>query len=249
MNAQQWDEWTSIGQTDCAVGAMQARECDSVAEATRLLRSEDFGVEATGCAATACVPDSSTTTFIKNSEQELVNRSLVAWLQQEPWGFVRSQRQPFASAGDIFLYENPTTDVSGQIVVTRLYDNKRGDFTLQQEKLSLVSNSVPVEYYQCRDELCYVQQLRKNNRVRGRARAGEGACMLWLLRRALHARCVRRARVDGCVRCARTSLANSPSLASTRKESSSVSSSTCSEEFRGQSHVRECGISPPTDLV
>ena len=165
MNAQQWDEWTSIGQTDCAVGGLQARECDSFAETTRLLLNADFGVEATGCAATACVPDSSTNTFIRNSEQQLVNRSLAAWLQQEPWGFVRSQRQPFASAGDIFLYENPTTDVSGEIVVTRLYDNKRGDFTLQQEKLSLVSNSVTVQYYQCRDEQCYVQQLRKNNVV------------------------------------------------------------------------------------
>ena len=165
MNAQQWDEWTSIGQTDCAVGGLQARECDSFAETTRLLLNADFGVEATGCAATACVPDSSTMTFINNSEYQLVNRSLVAWLQQEPWGFVRSQRQPFASAGDIFLYETPTTDVSGQIVVTRLYDNKRGDFTLQQEKLSLVSNSVTVQYYQCRDEQCYVQQLRKNNVV------------------------------------------------------------------------------------
>ena len=165
LNAQRWDEWTSIGQTDCVVGGLQARECDFYAETTRLLRNEYFGVEAIGCAATACVPDSSTVTFIKNSELQVVNRSLAEWLKLEPWGFVRSERQPFASAGDIFLYQTAETDTSGQIVVTRLYDNKRGDFSLQQEKLSLVSNSMPIQYYQCGDEACYVQQLRKNTIV------------------------------------------------------------------------------------
>jgi hypothetical protein len=165
LNAQRWDEWTSIGQTDCVVGGLQARECDTYAETTRLLRNENFGIETSGCAATACVPDKSTVTFIKNSNRDLVNRSLTTWLKQEPWGFVRSQSQPFASAGDIFLYRNAINDVSGRIVVTRLYDNKRGDFSLEQEKLSLVSNSIPIEYYQCDEEACYVQQLRKNNIV------------------------------------------------------------------------------------
>ena len=165
LNAQRWDEWTSLGQTDCVVGGLQARECDLYAQTTRLMRNEYFGVEATGCAATACVPDSSTVTFIKNSELQVANRSLAEWLKKEPWGFVRSERQPFASAGDIFLHRLSETDVSGQIVVTRLYDNKRGDFTLEQEKLSLVSNSEAIRYYQCSDEACYVQQLRKNTVV------------------------------------------------------------------------------------
>jgi hypothetical protein len=84
------DEWTSIGQTDCVVDGMQARECDAYAETTRLLHSENVGVEAIGCAATASVLDRSTVTFIKNSEQELANRSLTAWLRLEPWGFVCS---------------------------------------------------------------------------------------------------------------------------------------------------------------
>jgi hypothetical protein len=164
INAQRWDEWTSLGQTDCVVGAAVARQCD-VMQDSRLLLNDEVGVEISGCAATACAPDTASVTFIKNSEQEISNRSLSVWTQEQPWGFARSALQPFVAAGDVFLYRSATDAVSGQILVTRLYDNKRGDFSLQQEKLSLVTNSVPMQYYQCMDELCYAEQLRENRVV------------------------------------------------------------------------------------
>ena len=164
MNAQRWDEWTSLGQTDCVVGAAVARACDALLD-SRLLMNDEVGVQMSGCAATACAPDAASVTFIKNSEQAMSNRSLAAWTREQTTGFARSALQPFVVAGDVFLYRSATDDVSGQILVTRLYDNKRGDFSLQQEKLSLVTNSFPMQYHQCFDETCYAQQLRENHVV------------------------------------------------------------------------------------
>jgi hypothetical protein len=104
-------------------------------------------------------------TFVKNSDEPQTNRSLSSWAQQQKWGFVRSALQPFVAAGDVFLYRSATNEVSGQILVTRLYDNKRGDFSLQQEKLSLLTSSLPMQYYQCLNEQCYTEHLRDNHIV------------------------------------------------------------------------------------
>jgi len=163
MNAQRWDEWTSLGQTDCVVASAVGGAC--ISEGTSLVRNEEAGVAISGCGQTACLPDAASVTFVKNSQAAAANRSLVAWQAQQPWGFVRSRLQPFVVAGDVFLYRHEETDTSGQILVTRLYDNKRGDFSLQQEKLSLVTNTVALQYYQCSDEACYRRQLRENRVV------------------------------------------------------------------------------------
>ena len=163
MNAQRWDEWTSLGQTDCVVANAVGGAC--TAESTRLLQNAGAGVDVRGCAQTACVPDATSVTFIKNSESRPQNRSLQAWQEQQGWGAVRSSLQPFVAAGDVFLYQVAEDDVSGHIAVTRLYDNKRGDFSLQQEKLSLLTNSLPMQYRQCSDEQCYAEQLRDNRIV------------------------------------------------------------------------------------
>ncbi len=163
MNAQRWDEWTSLGQTDCVVANAAGGSC--TADSTRLVQNADAGVEVSGCASTACAPDAASVTFVKNSEQAAANRSLQAWQAQQPWGFVRSALQPFVVAGDVFLYQREIDAVSGQVLVTRLYDNKRGDFSLQQEQLSLVTNSVPMQYHQCADEACYAAQLSANRVV------------------------------------------------------------------------------------
>jgi hypothetical protein len=163
MNAQRWDEWTILGQTDCVVANAVGGSC--IGATTRLMQNAEAGVDVAGCAKTACAPDFASVTLVKNAEQAAQNRSLQAWQAQQPWGFVRSSLQPFVSAGDVFLYENALNDVSGQILVTRLYDNKRGDFSLQQEHLSLVTNRVPMQYHKCNDEACYAQQLRANRVV------------------------------------------------------------------------------------
>ncbi len=103
-------------------------------------------------------------TFVKNSESRAQNRSLQVWQEQQGWGAVRSSLQPFVAAGDVFLYQVAEDDVTGHIAVTRLYDNKRGDFSLQQEKLSLLTNSL-LMLRQCSDEQCYAEQLRDNRIV------------------------------------------------------------------------------------
>jgi hypothetical protein len=51
---------------------------------------------------------------------------------------------------------------SGVIRITRLYDNKRGDFSIQQEELSLTTSSLELQYAECDSEECYQQQLQKH---------------------------------------------------------------------------------------
>ena len=169
MNSGLWNEYTSLGQTDCVVtDAVQGLSCwTSVVRSLTLAMNEGAGVKLRGCAATACSPDASTTTFVRQTQDNPLNRSLSAWNANETWGFIRSNDQPFVIAGDIFLYQKQTDDRrrSGLVFVTRLYDNKRGDFSLQNEQLSLVTNSDAITYVECTTEECFDNQIVNNHIV------------------------------------------------------------------------------------
>ncbi len=51
-------------------------------------------------------------------------------------------------SGDMFLYseERDAQERSGVISITRMYDNKRGDFSMQQEELILTTSSLQLQY-------------------------------------------------------------------------------------------------------
>ena len=170
MNSGIWNEYTSLGQTDCVVTeAVQGLNCAvSLLRSQALVVNEGRGLNVRGCSpTTACSPDASTTTYVRQTQDNPQNRSLSAWNANETWGFIRSNDQPFVVAGDIFLYQKQTDDHarSGLVFVTRLYDNKRGDFSLQNEQLSLVTNSDALTYAECTTELCFDEQLRSNHIV------------------------------------------------------------------------------------
>ena len=169
MNSGMWNEYTSLGQTDCVVSeAVQALSCFSSAiRAVTIAVNEGAGLTLRGCTTSACSPDASTTTFVKQTQDNPQNRSLSAWNANETWGFIRSNDQPFVIAGDIFLYQKQTDDHlrSGLVFVTRLYDNKRGDFSLQNEQLSLVTNSDAITYVECTTEECFDRQIVDNHIV------------------------------------------------------------------------------------
>ena len=163
LNSAIWNEYTSLGQTDCVVSdAVEA--CNT---GTSLAVNDGAGVQVRGCTTTACSPDASTTTFIKQTQDVPKNRSLTDWKARDVWGFVRSNDQPFVVAGDIFLYARQTNEHarSGVVLVTRLYDNKRGDFSLKQEQLSLVTNSDAVTYVECATEDCFDLQILEHHVV------------------------------------------------------------------------------------
>ena len=163
LNSAIWNEYTSLGQTDCVVSeAVEA--CNT---GCSLALNEGAGVQVRGCTTTACSPDASTTTFLKQIQDIPKNRSLATWKANDVWGFIRSNDQPFVIAGDIFLYPRQTNDHdrSGLVFVTRMYDNKRGDFSLQQEQLSLVTNSDAIKYVECETEDCFDLQILENHIV------------------------------------------------------------------------------------
>jgi hypothetical protein len=164
QNAQSYTEWTSVGQTDCVVSGAQTAVCSNE---QRMAVNDENDVAMTGCGGTQCAPDADTITFMKNAALGTGNRSMSAWSAQQSWTYVRSERQPFVFVGDIFLYseERDMQQRSGVIRITRLYDNKRGDFSMQQEELSLTTSSLELEYAECDSELCYQQQLHDNKIV------------------------------------------------------------------------------------
>jgi len=163
-NAQSFTEWTSVGQTDCVVSEAEAATCS---DQKRMAVNDENDIAMSGCAATQCAPDSDTITFMKNPEVEAYSRSLSSWSSTNSATYVRSERQPFVFSGDMFLYseERNMQERSGVIRTTRLYDNKRGDFSMQQEELSLTTTAVELEYAECATEECYAERLRQNKIV------------------------------------------------------------------------------------
>ena len=163
-NAQSFMEWTSIGQTDCVVSEAQKAVCS---DQQRMAVNDENDIAMAGCGATQCVPDGDTVTFMKNAALGVHNRSMSSWSSQQSMTYVRSERQPFVFAGDMFLYseEQDMQERSGVIRTTRLYDNKRGDFSMQQEELSLTSSSLELQYAECTSEQCYADRLRENKIV------------------------------------------------------------------------------------
>ena len=163
-NAQSYTEWTSVGQTDCVVSEAQTAVCS---DQERMAVNDENDVAMAGCAGTQCAPDADTTTFMNNAALGSSNRSMSAWSAQQSWTYVRSERQPFVFAGDMFLYseERDAQARSGVVRITRLYDNKRGDFSMQQEELSLTTSSLELQYAECASEQCYEEQLQANKIV------------------------------------------------------------------------------------
>jgi len=163
-NAQSFTEWTSIGQTDCVVSEAEKAVC---ANKQRMAVNDENDVAIAGCGGTLCSPDADTVTFMKNAALGTHNRSMSSWSSQQSLTYVRSERQPFVFAGDMFLYseEQDAEARSGVIRTTRLYDNKRGDFSMQQEELSLTPTSLELHYAECASAQCYVDRLRENKIV------------------------------------------------------------------------------------
>jgi hypothetical protein len=163
-NAQSFSEWTSVGQTDCVVGAAETAVCS---DQQRMAVNDENNIAMAGCASTQCVPDADTVTFMKNAALGTDNRSISAWNSKQSLTYVRSERQPFVFAGDMFMYseEQDAEERSGVIRTVRLFDNKRGDFSMQQEELSLVASGLALQYAECVTDACYQLQLQQNKIV------------------------------------------------------------------------------------
>ena len=132
-NARTWEETVSVGQIDCVVNSGQLQQCDG-RDGTQVI-SPDFGLDQPGpCFSDdpLCMPDDNSQTLIRL--EALANNSLVQH-KQSVHPVVRSSKQPFVIAGDVMLHISDC-----RLVVSRLYDDNKGQFTLDREMLTMSSN-------------------------------------------------------------------------------------------------------------
>ena len=99
------------------------------------------------------------------------NESALAYRINDKEGFaaVRLNSQPFVVAGDVLLHavnvgQADATD-AGHVVVSRLYDNNRGSYSIQQEQLGMLSNQQRIPLVVCEvldSTTCYTETLGSN---------------------------------------------------------------------------------------
>lgn len=157
-NAGVWDSFIAVAQSECmihtnAIGEQCARGV--------IVVGEEDGVSATGACGVSvpCVASDRYTSIIPADSLDPDDSVLAA--KRVP--SIRLASQPFVAAGDVFLFYNEDTGVT----VTRLYDNNRGDYTLQNEQLTLLDSSRTLSVVRCifSDTACHVNAVRESSIV------------------------------------------------------------------------------------
>lgn len=80
--------------------------------------------------------------------------------------YIRLESQPFVMAGDVMLFiESNTNDDSRSLIISRLYDNNKGDYTLSNEKLTLLNQNIKIPVKQCEpdENSCHADCIRTNS--------------------------------------------------------------------------------------
>lgn len=131
-NARRWRESVQVRQLDCASESIQSQEKDCVEDAAAAF-SDAFGFEYTSTCrvdAAECVGND-----VVHTSVPLTDPSVANLVPSGP--SIRLQSQPFVMAGDIMLFIDPaaSADASQTLVISRLYDNNRGDYSLINEQL------------------------------------------------------------------------------------------------------------------
>ena len=131
-NAQYWTDFVNIAQTECSISFDKFDE--TCIEKSFTYSNTWDGITAPFCnLPKACVPLDFSNTALR---QNLVN------YDNKIKPSIRLEGQPFVFAGDVMLINRNRFNVDEEeyIDIVRLYDNNRGDYTLQNEELALASN-------------------------------------------------------------------------------------------------------------
>jgi len=164
-NAQTWDAYVLVSQMDCVVNAEDRSQCPPGTPAS--VANMDANFEYTSkCAFSepSCEVDDHTETLVQLSTLETASASAMG-LKAVTHPSIRTRAQPFAAAADIFLYseEHPAGSGAYRVVVSRMYDNNAGDYSLQQERLTLTSNAHTIAFKRCAvlaSSTCYANAVR-----------------------------------------------------------------------------------------
>ena len=118
-----------------------------------------------------CVRHDTLNTHMPINNVNPANESALAYRINDKEGFaaVRLNSQPFVVAGDVLLHavnvgQADATD-AGHVVVSRLYDNNRGSYSIQQEQLGMLSNQQRIPLVVCEvldSTTCYTETLGSN---------------------------------------------------------------------------------------
>lgn len=122
-NERKWSTYVNVQQTDCF--SPEPSACNT--GVTGVTNNLEFGVLNRLVCNARCEPSAHAETWL---ERELLTPPLQSSLHTEPT--IRLPEQPFVAAGDIILSHTATS-----VVIDRLYDNNRGQFTYSAEKLSI----------------------------------------------------------------------------------------------------------------
>ena len=164
-NARKWEDYVTLSQMDCVVSG-QSDECASGTPSRVVNIDSDFSFEG-DCAVTQsfCSIDDNTDTFMHLDNLKPVETSALVYKQQTH-AMVRLSVQPFVTAGDIFLHQQPSQNSGDyELVVSRLYDHNMGVYSMQQEQLSMLSNRQTIKLKLCDTEAdvsCYYNALSEN---------------------------------------------------------------------------------------
>ena len=161
-NARRWRETVNVQQLDCLTEAVV--QDDSCEGDTPNAYSDAFGFEYRGpcvLGTGTCVGNEHVATAVPVTQLE-ADPILDQIAASAP--YIRLGSQPFVMAGDIMLFIEPATEADPAIlVVSRLFDNNRGDYTLSNEQLTLANAAVRVPVFACNtpsDNSCRVEALR-----------------------------------------------------------------------------------------
>jgi len=163
-NARTWEDFVTLAQTDCVASGVDLGPCQSGTGARVVNLEANFDYQSPcGVSVGACGRQDSTSTFMSLDNLRVQN-STVSQHRQQTLPMVRLGSQPFVAAGDVFLHQHEVSGSPGEfeLVVSRLYDNKQGSFTMQAEQLSLLSNRQTVRLKLCdteADAFCYYNAL------------------------------------------------------------------------------------------
>jgi hypothetical protein len=150
-SAREWEQSVQVSQLDCA--GMADLSTDPACEPTARSTSEAYGFSDSSCEAVCTPNDNARSSLSVGSLRVAANSSASAptplSMQKDAWVTVRMGSQPFVVAGDVMLFLDSSKADDATVVVTRLYDNNLGDYSVQNEQLTLASNRHGVPAKQC----------------------------------------------------------------------------------------------------
>ena len=166
-NAMRWNDYVDISHTDCAVSLDEGGTCnsgenfDQNRDSTEIVTLSESFKSTCAFDVQRCASDDSVNSIVHVSKYD---RQFLTQNITRMGGSVRLANEPFVIAGDIIL----SVDEEKNVMISRLYDNNRGDFTLKDEELSLVGNKKTTYNATCQnqngvdDNSCYTQAVMNN---------------------------------------------------------------------------------------